>query len=55
MFLIHFDGHVHPTDKDRRCLVISHFRAAELMRHVVKAECPNEFLHAYTATASACL
>jgi len=47
MFHIRFDGHVHPTGKDMRCLVISYFRAAELVRRVVKAGCPKEFLHAY--------
>jgi len=47
MFHIRFDGHVHPTGKDMRCLVISYFRAAELVRRVVKAGCPGEFLHAY--------
>jgi len=47
MFHIRFDGHVHPTGKDHKCLVISYFRAAELVRRVVKAGCPGEFLHAY--------
>jgi outer membrane protein OmpA-like peptidoglycan-associated protein len=47
MFHIRFDGHVHPTGKDMRCLVISYFRAAEIVRRVVKAGCPHEFLHAY--------
>jgi len=30
-----------------RCLVISYFRAAEIVRRVVNAGCPHEFLHAY--------
>jgi outer membrane protein OmpA-like peptidoglycan-associated protein len=47
MFHIRFDGHVHPTGKDMRCLVISYFRAAEIVRRVVNAGCPKEFLHAY--------
>jgi outer membrane protein OmpA-like peptidoglycan-associated protein len=47
MFHIRFDGHVHPTGKDMRCLVISYFRAAGLVRRVAKAGCPKEFLHSY--------
>jgi len=46
-FHIRFDGHVHPTGKDMKCLVISYFRAAELVRRCVKAGCDPEFLHAY--------
>jgi outer membrane protein OmpA-like peptidoglycan-associated protein len=48
MLHIRFDGHVHPTGKDMRCLVISYFRAAEIVRRVANAGCPNEFLHAYS-------
>jgi len=47
MFHLRFDGHVHPTGKEMKCLVISYFRAAELARRVVHAGCPSEFLHSY--------
>lgn len=44
---IRIDGHVHPTGKDMRCLVISYFRAAEIVRRIRKAGCPADFLLAY--------
>ena len=36
MMHIEFDGHVHPTGKDMKCLVISYFRAAEIVRRVAE-------------------
>jgi outer membrane protein OmpA-like peptidoglycan-associated protein len=47
MLHIRIDGHVHPTGKDMRCLVISYFRAAEMVRRIRLAGCPAEYLHAY--------
>jgi hypothetical protein len=47
MFHIQMDGHVHPTGKDMRCLVISFFRAAEVRRLCVEFGVPGNFLHVY--------
>jgi hypothetical protein len=47
MFHLQLDGHVHPTGKEMRCLVISYFRAAEVCLRVQEGGTPGEFLHPF--------
>jgi outer membrane protein OmpA-like peptidoglycan-associated protein len=47
MLHIQIDGHVHPTGKDMRCLVISYFRAAEVARQIVAAGLSREYMHVF--------
>jgi len=48
MFHLQFDGHVHPTGQENRCLVISYFRAAEVILRVQEGGTPKEFLHPFS-------
>jgi hypothetical protein len=47
MLHIQIDGHVQPTGKDMRCLVISYFRAAEVARQIMDSGLPRKYMHVY--------
>ena len=44
MIHVRVDGHVQDTGKPERCLIISYFRAAEIVRNIAK-HIPKKFVH----------
>jgi hypothetical protein len=47
MFHLQIDGHVHPTGKDMKCLVVSYFRAKRVAEGIQAGGVPLKYLHIY--------